>query len=103
MGILIVVLVVAVLALGWWVMSGSSSGSHMTDEQRRWAGPEHERDKTRAKRPIPAWALGLVIAAILFAIGIIVLQALELGDNPVLGDAVATLRPLSPAIGPSGA
>ena len=94
MGILIVVLVVAVLALGWWVMSGSSSGSHMTDEQRRWAAPEHEQDKTRAKRPIPAWALGLMIAAVLFGIGIIVLQALGLGDNPVLGDAVATLRPL---------
>ena len=94
MGILIVVLVVAVFALGAWEMSGSSSGSQMTDERRRRAAPEHERDKTRVKRPIPAWALGLIIAAVLFGIGIIVFQALGFGDDPVLGDAVATLRPL---------
>ncbi len=94
MGILIGVLVVAVLALGWWVMSGSSFRSHMTDEQRRWADSEDDRDETRAKRRAPPWALGLIIAALLFGIGIIVLQALGFGDNPVLGDAVATFRAL---------
>jgi len=83
-GILIGVLVVAVLALGWWALSGSSFGSHMTDEQ----------DETQAKRPLPPWALGLIIAAVLFGIGIIVLQALGFGDDPVLGDAVATLDAL---------
>ena len=84
MGILIGVLVVAVLALGWWALSGSSFGRHMTDDQ----------DDTREKRRVPPWAQGLIIAAVLFGIGIIVLQALGFGDDPVLGDAVATLDAL---------
>ncbi len=43
-------------------------------------------DPTREseKRPIPAWLLGLVIAAVLFVIGIFVFSALGFGDNPVL-------------------
>ena len=47
-----------------------------------------------ASRGLPAWALGLMIAVVLFGIGIIVFQALGFGDNPVLGDAAATLRSL---------
>ncbi len=45
-----------------------------------------------ASRRLPAWALGLIFAAVLFGIGIIVFQALGFGDNPVLGDTAAILR-----------
>ena len=38
--------------------------------------------------------LGLVIAGVLFGVGLIVFQALGFGDNPVLGDTAATLRSL---------
>lgn len=50
-------------------------------------------EDTRAKR-IPAWLLGLLIAALLFALGVVVFQALGFGDNPVLGDVTATLHAL---------
>lgn len=36
------------------------------------------------KRQLPAWLLGLVIAAVLFVIGIFVFGALGFGDDPVL-------------------
>lgn len=49
-------------------------------------------EEVQSKRQIPAWVLGLIIAAILFGVGVIVFQALGFGDNPVLGDATATLR-----------
>lgn len=51
-------------------------------------------EETRAKKRIPAWALGLIIAAVLFGIGIIVFQALGFGDNPVIGETAATIRVL---------
>ncbi len=41
-------------------------------------------DMTDQKRQIPAWLLGMVIAAVLFAIGFVIFQALGFGDNPVL-------------------
>ena len=47
-----------------------------------------------AKRRIPAWLLGLIIAAVLFGIGILVFRALGFGDNPVLEDAAVVLRSL---------
>ncbi len=48
-------------------------------------------EEPQAKRRLPAWALGLIIAAVLFGIGLIILQALGFGDNPVLGETAATL------------
>ena len=39
---------------------------------------------TDPKRRLPAWLLGLIIAAALFAIGVVIFQALGFGDNPVL-------------------
>ncbi|MFV1960301.1 MAG: hypothetical protein ACC658_00580 [Acidimicrobiia bacterium] len=36
------------------------------------------------KRPMPAWLIGMIIAAILFAIGVVIFQALGFGDNPVI-------------------
>lgn len=35
-------------------------------------------------RKLPAWLVGLLIAAVLFLIGLVVFQALGFGDNPVL-------------------
>jgi len=49
-------------------------------------------EDNQAKRRIPAWLLGLIIAAVLFGIGVIVFQALGFGDNPVLGDVTARLH-----------
>ena len=36
------------------------------------------------KRRLPAWFLGLVIAAVIFVLVLLVLQALGFGDDPVL-------------------
>ncbi len=41
-------------------------------------------DVTDQKRQMPAWLLGMIIAAVLFAIGVVIFQALGFGDNPVL-------------------
>ena len=44
------------------------------------------------KRPIPSWLLGLMIAVIVFAIGVLLFQALGFGDNPVIDNAtISTL------------
>lgn len=37
---------------------------------------------TEERRRIPAWLLGLIIAVVLFALGIVVFQALGFGDDP---------------------
>lgn len=42
--------------------------------------PTRESDE----RQLPAWLLGLIIAVVLFVIGIFVFGALGFGDNPVL-------------------
>ncbi|MCH7582858.1 MAG: hypothetical protein IIC72_09510 [Acidobacteria bacterium] len=41
-------------------------------------------DVADQKRQMPAWLLGMIIAAVLFAIGVVIFQALGFGDNPVL-------------------
>ena len=41
-------------------------------------------DVADQKRQMPAWLLGMIIAAVLFAIGVLIFQALGFGDNPVL-------------------
>ena len=48
----------------------------------------------QTQRRMPSWLLGLIIAAVLFGIGIFVFQALGFGDNPVLGDVAMTQRVL---------
>ncbi len=57
--------------------------------------PKAERNGRRnASRRLPAWVLGLIIATVLFGIGIIVFRALGFGDNPVVGETTAVLRAL---------
>jgi hypothetical protein len=46
-------------------------------------------DMTNHKRQRPAWLLGLIIASVLFIIGVVVFQALGFGDNPVLESALS--------------
>lgn len=46
-------------------------------------------DMANPKRQLPAWLLGLIIAAVLFVIGVVVFQALGFGDNPVLESALS--------------
>lgn len=41
-------------------------------------GPERDR------RQLPAWLVGLILAALLFLVGLVVFGALGFGDNPVL-------------------
>ena len=57
-------------------------------------GSGHNAPMAEDKRRLPAWLLGLIIAAVLFGLVILVFQALGFGDNPVLEDAaaVAALR-----------
>lgn len=50
------------------------------------------------RRRLPPWLLGLIIAAVLFLIGLAVFQALGFGDDPVL-DPEAVLRRFPPWYG----
>lgn len=54
-----------------------------------------DTDVADHKRPIPAWLIGMIIAAALFAIGVVIFQALGFGDNPVLESAALTPGSLS--------
>lgn len=38
--------------------------------------------RTRHRRPLPEWLIGLVIAVLVVAIGILVVTALGAGDDP---------------------
>ena len=40
----------------------------------------------------PPWLLGLIIAAVIFGIGLLVFQALGFGDDPVIGAAEAWIH-----------
>ena len=53
---------------------------------------QDEEDWNKPKRePLPPWLLGLIIAAVVFGVGLLVFQALGFGDDPVIGamDALA--------------
>ena len=52
-------------------------------------------DMANHKRQLPAWLLGLIIATVLFVIGVVIFQALGFGDNPVLESALSESRVLS--------
>lgn len=43
-----------------------------------------EPDMGNDKRQVPAWLLGMIIAAVLFAVAVVVFRALGFGDNPAL-------------------
>ena len=45
---------------------------------------EDEAGTPAEKRRLPAWFLGLIIAAVIFVLVLVVLQALGFGDDPVL-------------------
>ena len=47
-------------------------------------------DMADHKRQMPAWLMGMIIAAVLFVIGVLVFQALGFGDNPVLESGALT-------------
>ena len=44
------------------------------------------------KREVPAWLLGLLVAAVIFLVVLLVFQALGFGDNPVLDTAAPLVR-----------
>ena len=45
-------------------------------------------ENTKSNRRVPAWLLGLIIAAVVFVVAFLIFQALGFGDNPVLEDAL---------------
>ncbi len=47
-------------------------------------------DMADHKRQMPAWLMGMIIAAVLFVIGVLIFQALGFGDNPVLESGALT-------------
>ena len=52
-------------------------------------------DVADQKRQMPAWLPGMIIAAVLFALGVVIFQALGFGDNPVLESGAFTPGSLS--------
>lgn len=48
----------------------------------------HKRHDSEDRR-LPAWLMGLIIAAALFVVFLFVFQALGFGDNPVLEQSLA--------------
>ena len=46
-------------------------------------------DEKETKRQIPAWLLGLILAAVVFVVVILVFQALGFGDDPAIQSGVA--------------
>ena len=54
------------------------------------------RDPNEKKRPIPAWLLGLIIAAALFVIGLWAFTLAGFGDDPVIEQILVpyVLRPV---------
>lgn len=57
------------------------------------AGVSHRREKGSSQ--LPAWLLGLIIAAVIFVIVLIVFSALGYGDDPVLDPDALGLRLLT--------
>lgn len=45
--------------------------------------------KPTTRKPLPAWFLGFLIAIVVFAIGLVVFNALGFGDDPTFGDGDA--------------
>lgn len=43
------------------------------------------------RKPLPAWLLGLIIAVVVFGIGLILFQVLGFGDDPSFETAVTFL------------
>lgn len=46
----------------------------------------------KPRRQLPPWLLGLLIAAVVFVIALVVLDALGYGDDPVIEGALALIR-----------
>jgi hypothetical protein len=56
------------------------------------AGPARENDVVhQKKRPIPAWLLGLLLAAVIFALALFLLDILGYGDDPVIEEGASAL------------
>ena len=45
---------------------------------------EEEAMPPKHKRQLPAWLVGMVIAAVVFVVVLLVFRALGFGDNPVV-------------------
>lgn len=46
------------------------------------------------RRPLPPWLLGLIIAAVVFVVVILVMQALGFGDDPAIESGIGGLQTL---------
>jgi len=43
------------------------------------------------KRPIPPWLLGLLFAAVIFALALLLLDVFGYGDDPVIGEGASAM------------
>lgn len=53
------------------------------------------RGRRRQRKQVPAWLLGLILGAVVFAIVLFVLEVLGYGDDPAIGIGVAIATPQS--------
>jgi hypothetical protein len=49
-------------------------------------------DEKRTRRQLPPWVLGLIIAAVVFVVVILVMQALGFGDDPAIESGMDGLQ-----------
>ncbi|MEA1902398.1 MAG: hypothetical protein U9N56_02610 [Actinomycetota bacterium] len=49
----------------------------------------------RHKRQRPAWLIGLIIAIVVFGVGLVLFQVLGFGDDPVVGASSDLARLIS--------
>jgi hypothetical protein len=52
---------------------------------------EVEATRARHRKRLPAWQLGLILAAIVFVAAIVIFNLLGFGDDPVVESLVANL------------
>ena len=60
----------------------------MSSKRDKWVERYYQDEEDwneRKGEPWPPWLLGLIIAAVVFGVGLLVFQALGFGDDPVIG------------------
>lgn len=56
------------------------------------AGPVRENDVVQQqKRPVPAWLLGFFLAAVIFALALLLLDFFGYGDDPVIEEGASAV------------
>ena len=72
-----------------------SKNGNVSSKRDKWVERYYQDDEDWGKRdrgPWPPWLLGLIIAVVIFGVGLLVFQALGFGDDPVIGATEALAR-----------